>query len=303
MITNTKETMNKRKLEGAVDVELLSQSCIVCIGTGGASRLVEDLIRSGVGKLKLVDFDQVDSTNVTTQGFNTDEIGRLKVDCIKQRIGMFAPDVEVEAIPKDFFEITGSDLDDLISEASLILFMTDNFHVQALGNKIALSYAKPAVFAMMYYKGRASEIMFMIPGVTPGCYRCAVRSRYKAYLNDGYKNDVTSTGSTIFHTNYLNSVIGLTALAVLHKATKVETDLSSWFEDPSRNFIQIRNHPNYSNEPGNRFREVLGETAYTYNFDSVWGEVSPRDGTDGEPTCPDCGGTGNLLDATNKITI
>jgi tRNA A37 threonylcarbamoyladenosine dehydratase len=68
---------NLSRLQGAVDLAVMQNSRILGVGTGGACGLYEDLARSGIGKLTVIDFDTVDETNLTTQGYDESQIGML----------------------------------------------------------------------------------------------------------------------------------------------------------------------------------------------------------------------------------
>src|SRR5688572_3904371 len=63
-----------------VPVEQLNLLLISVIGVGAIGRQVAlQLAAIGVRRLQLVDFDRVEHTNVTTQGYWSDDIGQSKV--------------------------------------------------------------------------------------------------------------------------------------------------------------------------------------------------------------------------------
>ncbi len=68
-------------------------------GAGGlGSNCAVALARVGVGKLVIADFDVVSKSNLNRQYFFTDQIGRKKVDALKETIKRINPEVHVEAI-------------------------------------------------------------------------------------------------------------------------------------------------------------------------------------------------------------
>ena len=284
---------NPQRLFGSVDVELMQRTKVVCVGIGGANGICESLVRSGIQNITLIDFDIVDETNLVTQGYYIGDIGKLKVDALKERLLNINRNLHVEVFATDFTRIGEVDEQRIFWDADLLLMMTDNFHAQAHGNILGLKYQVPAIFAMMYEKARCSEISFTIPAVTPACHRCAVSARYDAYLNQGYENDITSTGSTNFHTTYLNSAIGLLALAVLHKNTN-GFEFSNWFgEKWERNLIQLRTSPFYES---NLFDRTFDGIERVKCFDSIWQKIEPESPPKYD-YCPDCGGQGDLTDS------
>ena len=69
------------------------------IGVGAIGRQVAlQLAAIGVRRLQLVDFDRVEQTNITTQGYLADDIGQPKVAATAEAIARLDPDVEVDAI-------------------------------------------------------------------------------------------------------------------------------------------------------------------------------------------------------------
>lgn len=291
--------LDKSKLVNSIDTELIGNSNIVCVGIGGASGICEDLVRIGVGTLTTIDFDKVDESNITTQGFFKKDVGEYKVDALGKRIKDINPDCNYTGIIKNFLEMEEEEIYNIIKDADLILYMTDDFYAQKRGNLFSLKYKKPAIFAIMYDKARCAEITFNIPGVTPACHRCATSPRYKQY-EEGYENIITSNASTIFQTHYLNSCIGMIALAIIHNEVP-NVEFGNWFGNNwERNLVQLRLNNNYLN--GNSLFQRTFNTPEakrrTFTFDSIWQTIEPEKPPN-YVNCPDCNGNGNL----NKIVI
>jgi sulfur carrier protein ThiS adenylyltransferase len=69
------------------------------IGTGAIGRQAAlQLSAIGVPRLRLVDFDVVDMTNVTTQGYWASDVGRPKVEATAAAIRQLDPAIDVECI-------------------------------------------------------------------------------------------------------------------------------------------------------------------------------------------------------------
>ena len=91
------------RLLGNEALEALSQSHVVVVGMGAVgSYALEVLARSGVGHIRVVDFDTVGITNINRQLLATDStIGRKKVLVAQERVLDINPAVVVE--PLDLF--------------------------------------------------------------------------------------------------------------------------------------------------------------------------------------------------------
>lgn len=82
---------------GKEGIEILKNKCVAVLGIGGVgSFAAESLARSGVGKLILIDKDNVDITNVNRQIIALlSTVGRSKVEVMKERIADINPACEV----------------------------------------------------------------------------------------------------------------------------------------------------------------------------------------------------------------
>lgn len=147
---------------------LNSQVLIAGCGALGASH-AEMLSRAGVGKLRIVDRDFVEFTNLQRQTlFNeSDAAERLpKAIAAQKRIAEINSGIEVEPVIAD---INNSNIEGLIKDCDLVLDGTDNFQVRYLLNDACVKHRKTWIYgaAVSGY----GTTMTIIPGKTP-CLRC-----------------------------------------------------------------------------------------------------------------------------------
>lgn len=90
--------------------ELLLKKTVVVMGLGGVGAYAaESLARSGVGKLILVDFDNVADSNINRQLLAlTNTVGESKVLLMKKRIEAINPHIEVLCIPQFYTKTLNS---------------------------------------------------------------------------------------------------------------------------------------------------------------------------------------------------
>ncbi len=93
---------------GHEGLEILRNSTVAILGIGGVGSFsVEALARSGVGRLILVDKDDIDITNVNRQIHALiSTVGRQKVEIMKERIADINPNCEVIALKMFYTEET-----------------------------------------------------------------------------------------------------------------------------------------------------------------------------------------------------
>ena len=293
------------KVRSLYPQKVLEQKVVVCIGVGGARSFLENCARSGLRNFILMDPDIVSPSNVATQAVFISEMGRKKVEVIRDRIRDINPDAQVLCIPRA--------LDDAMSDEAfkayldrfpgrkatdyLILGCTDNFEAQKRSSMLALKYGTPYLAAMMYAHGAAAELIFLYPGVTASCPRCLLRSRFEQY-EQGYQNDVDSSACPIFATERMNATKGYLALKLLlyHEApgSPFNTMLDA-VQD--RNFVWIRLAPDLKEQLGIQlFDQVLGGDAgrFAYMDETLWVPQHPDRPEFGAKPCKMCSGTGDL---------
>lgn len=157
------------KIGNAGQRKLLS-SRVLLLGCGalGASH-AEMLSRAGVGRLRIVDRDFVEFTNLQRQTLfkECDAAERLpKAIAAKHRIAEINSEIEVESLVAD---VNNSNIESLIDGCDLVLDGTDNFQVRYLLNDACVKHGKIWIYgaAVSSY----GTTMTVIPGETP-CLRC-----------------------------------------------------------------------------------------------------------------------------------
>jgi sulfur carrier protein ThiS adenylyltransferase len=98
-MTTDSETGRFARQQDLVPQDRLAQIKATVIGVGAIGRQVAvQLAAIGVPRLQLVDFDAVDLTNVTTQGYLAADIGQSKVLATGAAIARLDPLITVETI-------------------------------------------------------------------------------------------------------------------------------------------------------------------------------------------------------------
>jgi molybdopterin-synthase adenylyltransferase len=94
----TDEPNRLLRQQDLVPQDSLAEVRATVVGVGAVGRQVAlQLAAIGVRRIQLVDFDLVDLTNVTTQGYWTADVGQAKVAATKAAIAQLDPAAEVEA--------------------------------------------------------------------------------------------------------------------------------------------------------------------------------------------------------------
>jgi len=118
------------RLYGRGSVARLARAHVCIVGVGGVgSWAAEALARSGVGRLTLIDADDICESNVNRQLHAMDgEFGKLKVEVLAQRLTRINPELRVDALAQF---LTPSSLDALLLRGyDCVLDACDAFRVK-----------------------------------------------------------------------------------------------------------------------------------------------------------------------------
>lgn len=169
--------------------EKLTQSHVLIVGAGGlGSPVAMYLAASGVGKLTICDFDQVDLTNLQRQIIHTTQsVGINKAVSAQQTIYEINPEVDVIAVqqkssPEAFTE--------LIKKADVVVDCSDNFATRYTLNQLCFDAKKPLVSgAAIRFEGQITVFDFRSE-VSP-CYHCL-------YPNTGSDQEMRCADNGVF---------------------------------------------------------------------------------------------------------
>lgn len=143
---------------------------VLIVGVGGLGNPAAMYLASaGVGRLVLVDDDQVDQTNLQRQvAFTESDIGTAKVDALSARLLENNPGVTIEPLARRLDEV---DLFERIQQVDVVLDCTDNFDSRFMINRQCWQAGKPLVSAAAI--GFEGQLSVYHPGVDSSpCYQC-----------------------------------------------------------------------------------------------------------------------------------
>lgn len=302
------------RVRESYDLKRLHHSMIIAVGCGGASSFLEDLARGGVRFFVLIDPDVVEDANLATQQCYRKDIGLAKVEAIKQRILDINPLAVVTAIQQPLDAFSDADFRTLVFETGcageeletrVLCALTDSFWAQMRTNLLALHFTLPSLSAQVYKNGAAAEVVFTHPATTRQCSRCILSQRYRAYIEQGFKNDVKTQGAQYYATLRLNATKFFVTMAVLHHGTEHGFWGEMLARIDQRNCIQIRCDPDVEKTLGMKnFAKAFAGAApdRLFSDESIFLPQHPENRANGYGyDCPDCGGTGNLLDSQGRF--
>jgi molybdopterin/thiamine biosynthesis adenylyltransferase/rhodanese-related sulfurtransferase len=146
----------------------LKNAKVLCIGAGGlGSPALMYLAAAGVGTLGIVEFDEVDESNLQRQIIHgQSDVGRSKAESAADSVREINPLITVNVHE---LRLDSSNVMDLFAQYDLIVDGTDNFATRYLVNDACVLLGKPYVWGSIYrFDGQAS-VFWAEHGP---CYRC-----------------------------------------------------------------------------------------------------------------------------------
>lgn len=188
----------------------LLDSRVLIIGAGGlGSPVAMYLAAAGVGQLALVDFDEVDLSNLQRQILHgSHDLGRPKVDSASDTLAVLNPEVEVSAVNA---KLEGEALLAEVAKADVVVDASDNFTTRFAVNDACVAARKPLVSgAAIRMEGQVSVFHNERPG-SP-CYRCLYRDEgelSQTCSENGVLAPVVGIIGTIQATEVLKVLLGI----------------------------------------------------------------------------------------------
>ncbi|MGB0582714.1 MAG: ThiF family adenylyltransferase, partial [Limisphaerales bacterium] len=135
---------------------------------GLGSPIAMYLAAAGVGRIGLVDFDEVDFSNLQRQILHgTADVGRPKGESAKDTLNGINPNCQID-VHKTM--ITSDNAMELIEPYDIVVDGTDNFPTRYLTNDACVLLGKPNVYGSIFrFEGQASVFA---PSLGGPCYRC-----------------------------------------------------------------------------------------------------------------------------------
>jgi adenylyltransferase/sulfurtransferase len=126
------------------------------------------LAAAGVGTIGIVDFDNVDLSNLQRQILHgTKDIGRSKLQSARDRLLDINPEIDIELHEGRFSSENG---EQLVSHYDVIVDGSDNFPTRYLSNDVCVFARKPNVYGSVFrFEGQTT---IFAPHLGGPCYRC-----------------------------------------------------------------------------------------------------------------------------------
>src|SRR5277367_4960258 len=230
MVENLEERYSRQILFPGIAAEgqqRLAAGRVAIVGCGATgSALASLLARAGVGKLRIIDRDYVEASNLQRQSLfdEKDAAESLpKAIAAARKIAAFNSEIVVEARVED---LVPGNIHVLLEVMDVILDGTDNFETRYLVNDYAVKNSVPWIYAAAV--GSYGVTLNVLPGKT-ACLACI------------FSNPPEGTFETCETAGILNSAVNLVASIAATEAVKLLVGADQWLRRTLLSFDVWRN--------------------------------------------------------------
>jgi molybdopterin/thiamine biosynthesis adenylyltransferase len=262
-------------------VGVLANHQVLVAGAGSVgSRIAEDLVRSGVGAMTVIDPDYVDASNLARSVYCAADIGVPKPEALARRLQAIEPAIAVDGHASP---VGATELAQVLTGISLVVSATDDMAEQALLAHHAYFAGVPLVACALYRKAAAGEVVLSVPSADTACWACAVGAgtmadTYRPQRDYGLAGRLASESALGPSIHLVAGVAASAALGLLAGPTSKAGEAVGQLLARRRSLGLVAASPQWS-----FFKRVFADMDHQFAPQSVWVRVARS------PDCPVCG--------------
>jgi adenylyltransferase/sulfurtransferase len=153
---------------GFIGMEKIRKAKICVVGVGGIGNpVITQLAAMGIGKIKIVDRDVIEISNLHRQHIYTEnDVGRVKVEAARDRLEQINPSVEIEALP---ISVTKFTAEKIVEGYDIVVDALDSIDARYALNDACIKLNIPLIYAGAL--GMLGSVCTIIPNKS-ACLRC-----------------------------------------------------------------------------------------------------------------------------------
>ncbi len=172
----------------------LLKSKVLVAGAGGlGSTVLANLASLGVGNVGIVDYDNVELSNLNRQYIHKfNNINKLKTDSAEEWLRSYNPDIKID---KYKLKLTYTNSNEIIEKYDVIIDCFDSYKSKFELNNICVKHEKPLVHAgVTEFSG---QVMTIIPGKTACLYCIFTEPELGSYVLKGIISPTVSYAASV----------------------------------------------------------------------------------------------------------
>lgn len=159
---------------GILETNILRDKTVLLVGLGtGGAHVAIELAKCGVGHLILIDRDRLSVGNVVRHPGGISQVGRYKVNVIRELILEKNPEAKVSIHPAAVDYDNEDAIRALIANAGIVICGTDNRPSKLLVNKLCVEAGVTAIYGGAFRRAYGGQVLRVRPKQSP-CHQCFI---------------------------------------------------------------------------------------------------------------------------------
>ena len=200
---------------GTEGQEKLLKATVTIVGMGALGTVAaNNLCRAGVGHIRMIDRDYVETTNLQRQVlYDENDVAQKlpKVIAAYNHLSVVNSQITLEPVIAD---VNSVNIEQLIQGCNMVLDATDNWETRLLLNEACIEHAMPWIYCGAI--GAVGMTMNIMPGSNTPCLKCFMPTSPAAHSQTcssfGVLNTITNAIASVQTTEALKFLIGSSAL-------------------------------------------------------------------------------------------
>jgi len=168
------------RIREIVDTDLLKEKRVTVLGLGtGGSRVALELAKAGVGNFTLIDYDRLETHNISRYVKGVSDLGRLKVNVVADLLLDTNPEIRVSKYPLRI-DKHPNEFSNIVENSDVVVDATGSPLINQFVNSICWRLSVPSVYAGAFERAIGLYVMSVQPPDTP-CYNCVFEKVFSQY--------------------------------------------------------------------------------------------------------------------------
>ncbi|MEM2145577.1 MAG: ThiF family adenylyltransferase [Candidatus Jordarchaeaceae archaeon] len=168
------------RIRRIVDTDLLKGKRVTVVGLGtGGSRVALELAKAGVGNFALIDYDRLETHNISRYVKGVSDLGRLKVNVVADLLLDINPEIRVSKHPLRIDKYP-DEFSKIVNGSDVVVDATGSPLINQFVNSTCWKLGVPSVYAGAFERAIGLYVLSVQPPDTP-CYNCVFEDVFSRY--------------------------------------------------------------------------------------------------------------------------
>jgi len=162
------------RVKGIYETKVLANKTVLIIGLGsGGSPIALELAKQGVQNFILVDYDKLETANISRHICGMNDLGRFKTKAVSDMLKTKNPYVNITTYELNIIEASKEAKESLFHNSDLVICGTDNRESKMVINRLCIEYDRVCIYGGAFRRAYGGQVLKVTPHQTL-CYQCFI---------------------------------------------------------------------------------------------------------------------------------